>query len=104
MRFRIKCRMLFAITALDKQDSVALRLSVREAHLAYARETGLMKLGGPYLNAQGEMVGSLMIVEAPDLETVRTWHANDPYAKAGLFESSDIRPWKAAFNPIGAAL
>jgi Uncharacterized protein conserved in bacteria len=96
--------MLFVVTAIDKPDSLSLRLSNREAHLAYARQTGLMKLGGPFLDAQGQMCGSLMIVDAPDIGAVRDWHRNDPYAKAGLFASSDIRPWKAAFNPIEAKL
>ena len=94
--------MLFVITAIDKKDSLALRLSVREAHLAFARETGRMKLGGPFLDAEGQMCGSLMIVEAPGLEAAKAWHADDPYVKAGLFASSDIRPWKATFNPIEA--
>ncbi|MDR3526939.1 MAG: YciI family protein [Rhizomicrobium sp.] len=94
--------MLFVITALDKHDSLALRLSVREAHLAYARETGRMKLGGPLLDEVGDMAGSLMIVEAPDRATVEAWHAGDPYAQAGLFASSEIRPWKPTFNPSGA--
>lgn len=94
--------MLFVVTAIDKKDSLSLRLSVREAHLAFARDTGRMKLGGPFLNEKSEMAGSLMIVEAPDLETVRAWHASDPYVKAGLFASSDIRPWKPTYNPINA--
>jgi len=96
--------MLFIVTAIDKPDALALRLSAREAHLAYAKETGCMKLGGPFLDAAGAMCGSMMVVEAPDLDTVRAWHAADPYVMAGLFQSSDIRPWKASFNPIGANL
>lgn len=96
--------MLFVVTAIDKKDSLALRLSVREAHLAFARQTKGFKLGGPFLDSNGEMCGSLIILEAQDLETVKAWHASDPYVKAGLFASSDIRPWKATFNPIEAKL
>jgi uncharacterized protein YciI len=96
--------MLFVVTAIDKPDSLALRLSVREAHLAYAHETGRMKIGGPFLDANGAMCGSLMIVEAPDLATVTAWNAADPYAQAGLFASVDIRPWKPTYNPIEAKL
>jgi uncharacterized protein YciI len=94
--------MLYIVSAFDKKDSLALRLSVREAHLAYARDTGRIKLGGPFLDADGQMCGSLMIVEAPDLETVKAWHAADPYMKAGLFASSDIRPWKPTVNTVEA--
>lgn len=96
--------MLFVVTAIDKPGSLALRMSVREQHFAYARQTGCMKLGGPFLNERGEMCGSLMIVEAADLGTVTAWHAADPYNKAGLFQTSEIRPWKATYNPIEANL
>ena len=96
--------MLFVVTAIDKKDSLALRLSVREAHFAFARDSGRIKLCGPFLDAGGQMIGSMMIVEAPDLATVQAWHAADPYVKAGLFATSDIRPWKPTFNPIEAKL
>ena len=96
--------MLFVVTAIDKKDSLALRLSVREQHFAFAKETGRIQLGGPFLDDKGEMCGSLMIIEAADLETAKAWHASDPYVKAGLFEKSDIRPWKPTFNPIEAKL
>jgi hypothetical protein len=95
---------LFVLTAIDRPDSLALRLSVREQHLAFARETGRIKLGGPFLDAKGDMCGSLMIVEAPDLETAKAWHASDPYVKAGLFASSDLRPWKVTVNLVEAKL
>ena len=94
--------MLFVVTAIDKPDSLTLRLAVREAHFAFARETGRIRLGGPFLDQNGEMAGSLMIVEAPDLATVELWHAADPYVKAGLFARSDIRAWTPTFNPIEA--
>ena len=39
------------------------------------------------------MCGSLLIMEAADHAEVEAWCAADPYAKAGLFESVEIRPW-----------
>ena len=94
--------MLFVVVATDKKDSLALRMATREAHFDFARETGVVRLGGPFLDAKGEMAGSLIIFEAENLEEARAWHAADPYVKAGLFASSDVRPWKATFNPTGA--
>ena len=93
--------MLFVVIATDKPDSLELRMSVREAHFAYARESNAIKLGGPFLDANGEMAGSLIIFEADNLESARAWHANDPYVKAGLFARSEVRPWKPTFNPAG---
>ena len=96
--------MLFAVVAIDKPNSLALRMVTREAHFEYAKETGVIKLGGPFLDANGDMAGSLIIFDADDLDTAKAWHANDPYVKAGLFAHSEVRPWKLAFNPIGAEI
>jgi len=96
--------MLFVVTAIDKENSLGLRLATREAHFAYARETGVIKLGGPFLNAKEEMAGSLIVFEAADLAAARAWHANDPYVKAGLFAHSEVRPWKMTFNACDAKL
>ncbi len=96
--------MLFVITAIDKPRSLELRKATRDAHFAYARATGVVKLGGPFLDGEGNMTGSMMIIEAGDLEAAKQWARNDPYAKAGLFAQSNIRPWKTTFNPCGAAL
>ena len=59
--------MLFVVIATDKPNSLGLRMATREAHFAYARETGVIKLGGPFLNENGYMIGSLIIIEASDI-------------------------------------
>jgi len=96
--------MLFVVTAIDKENSLSLRLATRDAHFAYARETGVIKLGGPFLDAKGDMAGSLIVFEAADLDAAKAWHAGDPYVKAGLFSHSEVRPWKMTFNECGAKL
>ena len=96
--------MLFVITAIDKEGSLQLRMATRETHFAYVRETGVLKLGGPFLDRNGEMAGSMMIIDVADIAAARIWALNDPYNKAGLFETSDVRPWKATANNCGAEL
>ena len=96
--------MLFVITAIDKEASLSLRMATREAHFAYVKETGAVRLGGPFLDAHGEMAGSMIVIEAADLTAARIWAQNDPYAKAGLFASSDVRSWKATANFCEAKL
>ena len=96
--------MLFVVIAIDKENSLALRQATREAHFSYARETGGIRLGGPFLDAKGDMAGSLIIFEAADLDAAKKWHAGDPYVKAGLFARSEVRPWKATFNDCDAKL
>ena len=86
--------MLVALIARDKPDSLAIRQTTRPDHLAYLNETGAVSQAGPLLNAAEEMVGSLIILEVDDLADAENWAANDPYAKAGLFQSVELIPWK----------
>jgi hypothetical protein len=91
---------LFALICIDKPGALELRLKTREAHLAYIRERGLPRLGGPLLDANGDMAGSLMIIEAEDLAAAEAFSAGDPYAKARLFERVEIRPWRVTVGQL----
>lgn len=96
--------MLFVIMAVDKENALELRMATRAAHFEYAKETGAVRLGGPFLDEEGEMRGSLIVIEVADLAAARKWQENDPYAKAGLFARVELRPWKATFNACKAEL
>lgn len=95
---------LFVVSYIDKPNSLALRMANREAHLAYAHaddKPAKVKLGGPYLDDKGDMTGSLLIVEAPDRGAAVAFTQNDPYVKAGLFSSIDVRPYRVTMNRMG---
>ena len=85
--------MLFAIICRDKAGALQTRLDTRADHLAYIEATGVVKMAGPFLE-EGQMCGSLVIVETEDLAAAQGWAAADPYAKAGLFESVSVTEWK----------
>ena len=87
--------MYFALFCIDKPDSLALRLATRPAHLDYLKTLqGKLKLGGPLMTEDGsEPRGSLLVYEVERIEEARAIAANDPYAKAGLFQSVEIRAW-----------
>lgn len=88
--------MLFVAVCLDKPGHLALRTATRDAHLAWLKSLGdAVRVGGPFLDpAEGSMIGSMLIVEAETFEAAGALFAEDPYAKAGLFASTEIRPWK----------
>ena len=91
----------FVLPCIDKPASLALRLANREAHLDYVRgHPGFVRLAGPFLDAAGEMAGSLFIVEAEDSAAVEAFTASDPYALAGLFERVEIRAWRATVGAV----
>jgi uncharacterized protein len=94
--------LLFAAICLDKPDRFELRLSTRAAHLAFLEANApSIKLGGPFLDDDDKPVGSLLILDCADAAAARTLLDGDPYAKAGLFESVALRPWRRV---VGAAL
>ncbi|MFQ8429823.1 YciI family protein [Amaricoccus sp. W119] len=86
--------MLYALICDDKPGGLEIRKATREAHLAYIATTGVVTQAGPLLDADGNMAGSLVILDVPDLAAAEAWAANDPYAGAGLFAQVVIRPWK----------
>ena len=85
--------MLFAVICDDKPGGLELRKATRDAHLAYLRATGVVRQAGPFLDASGAMVGSLVILEVEDRAAAEAWVAGDPYGAAGLFARVEIRPW-----------
>jgi len=85
--------MRVALICIDKAGALQLRLATRAAHLDYIAATGVVEMAGPFLEA-GAMVGSLVVLNVDDLAAAQAWAAGDPYAKAGLFASVDIREWK----------
>lgn len=87
--------MFIAVTCIDKPDQLETRLANRDAHLSYVADTGKVKIAGPLLSDDGEtMCGSLIILDVDDIAAAKDWCENDPYAKAGLFDRVEIRPWK----------
>lgn len=91
--------MLFMFHCTDKADAVGVRAANRDAHLAYlAGHEDRIFAAGPLLSDDGAaMVGSLLIVDFEDRAAAAAFAENDPYAKAGLFETVAIRPWRRVF-------
>ncbi len=86
--------MSFAIITRDKPGALQVRKDTRDAHLEYIEATGVVLMAGPFLGEGGDMDGSLVILDVADMAAARDWAENDPYARAGLFESVEIRAWK----------
>lgn len=86
--------MLIALIARDKPGHLQTRLDNRDAHLAYIKDTGCVAQAGPLLDQEGEMAGSLIILDVDDMAAGEAWAANDPYKKAGLFEAVELITWK----------
>lgn len=86
--------MLIALIARDKPGALQIRLDTRDAHIAYLKEGGAVSQAGPILGEDEAMIGSLIVLDVPDMAAAEAWAQNDPYAKAGLFASVELIPWK----------
>ncbi|WP_273502692.1 YciI family protein [Paracoccus sphaerophysae] len=84
---------LFAVICRDKPGALQTRIDTREAHLGFLREKGIVRMAGPLMR-NGDMAGSLIVIEADNLADAQGWAAADPYKAAGLFESVEVIEWK----------
>ncbi len=91
--------MLFAIFCTDRPGALETRMSHRPAHLAWL-ESRVAELvsAGAVLDPEGKPCGSLLLVEAADRAAAEAFAAADPYAQAGLFESTLVRPHRLVFK------
>ena len=85
--------MLVALIAQDRSNAAQVRADNRAAHLDYIKSTGCVMQAGPFLNPEGQMIGSMIILDVPDMSAAEDWADNDPYAQAGLFEAATLTQW-----------
>ena len=90
--------MLFIASCVDKPQNLETRLANRPAHLAYLEGLGAkVRIGGAMLADDLKTpIGSVLIFETESKAEVEEILADDPYARAGLFESVTVSPWRQA--------
>ena len=81
--------MLWTIYSEDRPDGLPIRKANRDAHLAYVADFDVVA-AGPILGDEGEMRGSLLVVDLPTKEAAEAFVADDPYTAAGLSQYSRI--------------
>jgi uncharacterized protein len=85
--------MPYVIHALDRGDAGDLRARTRSEHLTYVGSFDIL-YGGPMLNEEGAMCGSLIVLDVESRKEAERFAAGDPYAVAGLFESVAVTGFK----------
>ncbi|QEC66270.1 hypothetical protein FRZ67_02710 [Panacibacter ginsenosidivorans] len=91
----------FLILADDYKDPDALsrRMSVRKDHLMRMRiekAAGRFIVGGAKLNEQGNMHGSMLVVQLENEDAVKNWINEDPYIQGKVWEHVEILPFRIA--------
>lgn len=91
----------YILTCFDVPGGLDKRTAVRPEHLDYlASQKDILRLAGPLLDDDDQPIGSMLLVETADREGAARFAADDPYAKAGLFESFTIRAWRKSIGDI----
>ena len=91
--------MLFMFIAFDRKNGgAAIRAATRPKHVEYTKTNGKVKFGGPFVGPNDDMIGSFSIIEAKDYEEAAAYTKNDPYAKVGLFERTELHLWRLTIN------
>lgn len=85
--------MLIALIARDKPGALPIRQENRPAHVEYLKASPAVQQAGPLIDKDGEMNGSLIILDVADMAEALKWVAGDPYGKAGLFDTVELLPW-----------
>ena len=87
--------MYFIILCFDQPHVGELREKTRPAHLEYLkRHHDLMHLGGPMENDDGGIIGTIFIVNVADRAAALAFTKEEPFHKAGVFESIIVRRWR----------
>jgi uncharacterized protein YciI len=98
--------MLYALIGHDAPGRLDTRLSVRAEHLARVKqlqELGRLILAGPFPAIDSEnpgpagFSGSLIVAEFENLDAALSWWAADPYVTHGVFETTQVHPFKQVF-------
>lgn len=84
---------MYALICTDKDGALEVRKANRESHLAYLESSPIV-LAGPFQDETGAMIGSLIVIDLETRAEAEAWAANDPYAKAGLFQKVRIEKFK----------
>lgn len=84
---------MYAIICTDKDGALEIRKANRDKHLAYLGASPIV-IAGPFQDESEAMTGSLIVLDVATRAEAEDWAANDPYAKAGLFQKVRIEKFK----------
>ncbi|MEV7443546.1 YciI family protein [Streptomyces sp. NPDC091204] len=90
----------------DGTDEGALsrRLAVRDAHIALGDKLvaeGRMLFGTALLGEDGNMTGSMLVLDYPSRAELDQWLAVEPYATSGVWEEITITPVRVGPSFVG---
>jgi uncharacterized protein YciI len=82
--------------ALDQPGSHALRQEFRAAHEAYlAQHASMVMARGPLVADDSEAaIGSVLLLDVPDMATARTFMEKEPFYSHGVYKDINLHRWR----------
>jgi hypothetical protein len=93
--------MQFLLLAYDGTDPEALqrRLNVRDEHLrkiSGLKKAGEFLFGGAMLDESGKMIGSMIVYDFPDRQSLEVRLKDEPYLTEKIWDKIEIWPFRLA--------
>lgn len=87
---------MYVVHCQDKDGALQVRLDNRAAHLEFlkANMDKVIMAGPVQTEDRTGMVGSVLVLDFASRAELDQFLAQDPYAKAGLFQSVTVLPYK----------
>jgi uncharacterized protein len=88
--------MLWVLSLIDKPGSKEMRAKNQEAHTAYLKKVDHQCFStGPLQSDDGSaLIGSLWIISANSRAEAQAFADNEPFFRAGVFQSYTITRWR----------
>jgi uncharacterized protein len=89
----------YLIIARDGENVLDRRMEVRGKHLDGAsvlKANGHFVMGGAMLNDEGNMCGSVMVLQFEDDAAFQNWYDHEPYIVNGVWQDIEVKPFKVA--------
>lgn len=93
--------MQFLLLGYDGTDDGALqrRMAVREDHfrrISLLKKAGEFLFGGAILDEGGKMIGSMIVYDFPDIQSLEEILKDEPYLTGGVWKKTEIKPFRLA--------
>ena len=94
----------FVLTCTDHEDSLEKRLAIRPQHverLQQLDDAGRLIAAGAHPkdpnDPQAGFLGSTIIVEFDNRESLDEWIQEEPFLKEGIYAKIEVKPFNKAF-------
>jgi len=82
---------LYLALLRDSGDATERRQTHLVAHAKHiAQVHQAIAIAGPLRDQQAKIVGSMFVLDLPDLAAVHAWLAKDPYALADIWQTPEV--------------